>query len=63
MDIYQSAIKHQMEKWSRYKGVEIDLGMYLEEDNLKAITQLQFSPAGGGAGMSLAQLEDKSLFI
>ena len=62
-DQYRTAIERRMEYWSKEKGVEIDLGMYLEDETLKAIAQLQFNPAGGGAGVALAQSADKGLSI
>ena len=62
-DLYRIAIERRMEKWAKEKGVEIDLGMYLEDESLKAIAQLQFNPAGGGAGVALAQSADKGLTI
>ena len=63
VDIYRSTIERRMEKWAKDKGVEIDLGMYLEDETLKAISQLQFNPSGGGAGVALAQSADKGLSI
>lgn len=62
-DLYRVAIEKRMERWSRDKGVEIDYGMYLEDDALKAIAQLQFNPSGSGAGVALAQSADKGLSI
>ena len=62
-DLYRGAIERKMEKFSKDKGVEIDLGMYLEDESLKAIAQLQFNPSGGGAGVALAQSADKGLSI
>ncbi len=50
LDLYRSALERRMERFSTDKGVEIDLGMYLEDESLKAIAQLQFNPAGGGQG-------------
>ena len=63
IDLYRVAIERKMEKFSKDKGVEIDLGMYLEDESLKAISQLQFNPSGGGAGVALAQSADKGLSI
>ena len=57
----QNEIKVGMEKWGDNKRVEIDRSMYLEEDMLKAITQLQFKPSGSGAGVALAQSANKGL--
>ena len=37
--------------------------VYLEDDSLKSISQLQFNPSGGGAGVALAQSADKGLSI
>ncbi|KAL3771739.1 hypothetical protein ACHAWU_010050 [Discostella pseudostelligera] len=62
-DSYRVEIEKRMEKWGRDKGVEIDYGMYLEDDSLKAIAQLQFNPSGSGAGVALAQSADKGLSI
>ncbi len=39
------------------------MGMYLEDDSLKAFAQLQFNPLGSGAGVALAQLADKGLSL
>ena len=63
LDVYRSEIERRMEKWSKDKVVEIDFGMYLEDETLKAIAQLQFNPSGGGAGVALAQSTDKGLSI
>ena len=63
LDTYRNKIERQMERWGKEKGVEIDLGVYLEDKSLKAIAQLQFNPSGGGAGVALAQSADKGLSI
>ena len=52
-----------MEQWGKDKGVEIDMGMYLEDESLKAFAQLQFNPSGSGAGVALAQSADKGLSL
>ncbi len=62
-DLYRVEIESRMEGWSREKGVEIDSGMYLEDESLKVLAQLQFNPSGSGAGVALAQSADKGLSI
>ena len=52
-----------MEQWVKHKGGEIDFGMYLEDESLKAFAQLQFNRLGSGAGIALAQSADKGLSI
>jgi hypothetical protein len=62
-DMYHNEIDTWMDKWSKDKGVEIDTGVYFEDETLKAFSQLQFNPSGSGAGVALAQSADKGLSI
>ena len=62
-DQYRVEIEAKMEQWGKEKGVEIDMGMYLEDESLKAFAQLQFNPSGSGAGVALAQSADKGLSL
>jgi hypothetical protein len=56
-------IESRMEQWAKQRGIEIDSGMYLEDEALKALAQLQFNPSGSGAGVARAQSADKGLSI